>query len=291
VAVAAQTEKWPGLIWSANPQMLCLVLGLIMGLNGKCRAGIGRPLMNYVKPAKNSWRWLPFTGFAAIFVFGGAVTAPAPQAATAPVPASSAPAEAAAQNPFPVTIQVDAAKTVGAWKPVWRFFGADEPNYAYLKDGQKLLGELGGLDAGQVYFRTHNLLTTGDGTPAFKWGSTNAYREDAKGNPIYDWTILDRIFDTYRDNHVRPYVEIGFMPEAMSTNPEPYQHQWKIGRNNGNLFTGWIYPPKDYDKWEELVYQWTKHCVERYGKDEVEKWYWEVWNEPNIGYWGGTPEE
>ena len=55
------------------------------------------------------------------------------------------------------------------------------------------------------------------------------------------------------------------------------------------IYTGWAYPPKDYAKWAELVYQWAKHCVERYGQAEVETWYWEVWNEPNIGYWQGTP--
>jgi xylan 1,4-beta-xylosidase len=75
--------------------------------------------------------------------------------------------------------------------PIWRFFGADEPNYATMKDGRKLLLELGDLKKGEVYFRAHNLLSSGDGTAAFKWGSTNAYREDASGKPVYDWTIVD----------------------------------------------------------------------------------------------------
>src|SRR5689334_4256193 len=117
---------------------------------------------------------------------------------------------------FPVTIRVDAAKPRGDLKPIWRFFGADEPNYAYMKDGSKLLGELGDLRRGEVFFRTHNLLTSGDGTPALKWGSTNAYREDEQGRPIYDWTIVDRIFDAYLKRGVRPYVQIGFMPKALS---------------------------------------------------------------------------
>src|SRR5262245_52910391 len=73
---------------------------------------------------------------------------------------------------FPVTIRVDAAKTRGELKPLWRFFGADEPNYAYMKHGRTLLAELGELHPKQVYFRAHNLLTSGDGTPALKWGST-----------------------------------------------------------------------------------------------------------------------
>lgn len=209
-----------------------------------------------------------------------------------PVLAETTPAVA----PFPVTITVDAAKPTGPLRPIWRFFGADEPNYATMKDGRKLLTQLGQLSpagAGkpQVYFRAHNLLSSGDGTPALKWGSTNVYTEDAAGKPVYNWTIVDRIFDTYLARGIKPYAQIGFMPEALSTKPQPYQHEWRPGIRYGDLFTGWAYPPKDYAKWEELAYQWVKHCVERYGRAEVESWYWEVWNEPNIGYWQGTPEE
>ncbi|MBK8186237.1 MAG: beta-xylosidase [Cellvibrio sp.] len=192
---------------------------------------------------------------------------------------------------FPVTINVDAKKTLGEVDPVWRFFGADEPNYATMKDGRTTLATLGSLAPDKVYFRAHNLLTTGDGTPALKWGSTNAYTEDANGNPVYDWTIVDRIFDTYRERGVKPYVEIGFMPEALSVKPQPYQHDFRPG--SGNIRTGWAYPPKDYARWEELVYQWVRHCVDRYGREEVANWYWQTWNEPNLPqyYWGGTQEE
>ena len=192
---------------------------------------------------------------------------------------------------FPVAMRVDAGAAAGPLEPVWRFFGADEPNYAYMKDGRKLIGELGRLAPGRVFFRTHNLLTTGDGTPALKWGSTNAYREDAQGRPIYDWTIVDRIFDTYLKRGVKPYVQIGFMPKALSIAPDPYQHSWTPTAKYDDIYTGWAYPPKDYKKWGDLAYAWTRHAVERYGRAEVEQWYWEVWNEPNIGYWRGTPEE
>jgi xylan 1,4-beta-xylosidase len=160
-----------------------------------------------------------------------------------------------------------------------------------MKDGRKLIAELGALRPGDVYFRTHNLLNTGDGTPAFKWGSTNAYTEDARGKPVYDWRILDRIFDTYRERGLKPYAQIGFMPQALSVKPEPYQHEWRPGLPYNKVYTGWAHPPKDYRKWAELVFQWVKHSVERYGRAEVERWYWEVWNEPNIAYWQGTPEE
>src|SRR6185369_11373481 len=136
-----------------------------------------------------------------------------------------------------------------------------------MKDGKKLLSELAALSPVPVFVRTHNLLTSGDGTPALKWGSTNAYTEDARGGAVYDWTILDRIFDTYRERGLRPYAQIGFMPQALSVKPEAY------------------------GKWAELVYRWVEHSVARYGSSEVERWYWEVWNEPNIAYWQGTPEE
>ncbi len=200
----------------------------------------------------------------------------------------STPAEPAA---FPVTIQVDASQSQGELRPIWRFFGADEPNYATMKDGRKLLTELGALRPQQVYFRAHNMLCSGDGTPALKWGSTNVYTEDAQGRPIYNWTIIDRIFDTYLARGIRPLAQLGFMPEALSSHPEPYQHEWRPGLPYQEIITGWAYPPKDYDKWRELAYQWVKHSVERYGRAEVEQWYWEVWNEPNGHYWKGTSEE
>ena len=192
---------------------------------------------------------------------------------------------------FGVNITIDASRQRGMLPEIWRFFGADEPNYATMKNGRKLLGSLGKLRPKQVYFRTHNLLTSGDGTPALKWGSTNAYTEDANGSPVYNWKILDQIFDSYLQNGVRPYVQIGFMPEALSVHPEPYRHHWTPAAKYNEIYTGWAYPPKNYDKWSELVYQWAKHCVDRYGIKEVETWFWETWNEPNIGYWQGTQDE
>ena len=194
----------------------------------------------------------------------------------------------------PVSVTVDASRPIAKLAPVWRFFGADEPNYATMKDGRKLLSSLGQLRHDDVYFRAHNLLCTGDGTPSFKWGSTNAYTESRDGAPIYDWTIVDHIIDTYRARGVRPYLQIGFMPEALSTAPAgmAYQHPWRPGFDYRLIATGWSYPPASYEKWGELVYQWTKHNVERYGRAEVEKWYFEVWNEANLPvYWQGSPED
>lgn len=191
----------------------------------------------------------------------------------------------------PVNITVNLAKQKDAMTPVWAWFGYDEPNYTYMKDGKKLLTEIAALSPVPVYVRAHNLLTSGNGIAALKWGSTNAYTEDEHGNPIYNWSLTDSIFDTYIKRGMKPLAQFSFMPEALSSKPTPYRHYWKPGAPYSDIYTGWAYPPNDYAKWAELVYQWVKHCTERYGKAEVESWYWELWNEPNIAYWRGTPEE
>lgn len=191
----------------------------------------------------------------------------------------------------PANVTVDLGKTLGPLKPVWAWFGYDEPNYTYMKDGRKLLSEIAALSPVPVYVRTHSLLVTGDGEAALKWGSTNAYTEDAQGRPVYNWRIVDSIFDTYVKRGMKPLAQIGFMPQALSTHPEPYRHHWKPGDPYNDIITGWAYPPKDYRKWAELVYQWVTHSVQRYGKAEVESWWWEVWNEPNGAYWKGTMDE
>jgi xylan 1,4-beta-xylosidase len=165
--------------------------------------------------------------------------------------------------------------------PIWAWFGYDEPNYTTAPNGKKLLSEIAALSPVPVHVRTHNLMTSGDGSYALKWGSTNMYTEDKDGRPVYDWTIVDRIFDTYIERGMKPLAQIRFMPEALSQRPQPYRHHWKPGTPYQDIMTGWATPPKDYGKWSELIYQWVKHSVARYGQKEVESWYWEVWNEPD----------
>lgn len=186
-----------------------------------------------------------------------------------------------------VAIKVDVSKPLGRFEPVWAWVGHDEPNYTYSEEGRNLLNKLAQLSSSPVHDRTHNLLTSGDGTPALKWGSTNVFTRDASGKPIYSWAILDQVFDTYKALGITPFVEIGFMPEALSPHPDPYQHHWP----HGPLATGWTYPPKDYDEWSDLIYHWVRHMVDRYGASEVARWEWEVWNEPDIFYWHGTVDD
>lgn len=191
-----------------------------------------------------------------------------------------------------ITLKVDLDQSVGEMYPMWAYWGYDEPNYTYMADGRKLIKEIDQLSPGPAYYRAHSMLNTDDGPrAALKWGSTNAYTEDEQGNPVYDWSIVDKIVDTYIENGGKPMMEVGFMPKALSSNPEPYRHYWSPGDSYGDIFTGWAYPPEDYEKWEELIYQWVRHSVERYGEEEVASWWWDVWNEPDIPYWQGTREE
>lgn len=199
----------------------------------------------------------------------------------------------AQQNPQAATMQIDLTKkTNEPLKPIWAWFGYDEPNYTYMKDGKKLLTEISQLSPVPVFVRAHNLLTTGDGTAMLKFGSTNAYTEDANGNAIYSWKIVDSIFDTYIQRGMKPFAQIGFMPEALSINPQSDSTYTDPTRVKQKHYTGWSFPPKSHEKFAELVYQWVKHSVDRYGKKEVESWYWELWNEPDLSfYWKGTTED
>jgi xylan 1,4-beta-xylosidase len=198
---------------------------------------------------------------------------------TAQVPAST-----------PVSIQVDLAQPQGPYTPVYSWFGYDESNYTTMKYGKQLLRELHDLSPVPVYIRAHHLLTSGNGVAELKWSSSNVYTLDANGRPVYDFTITDQTFDEYMRAGVRPMVELGFMPRDLAaTVPgvDVYQVHYPA-----NVVTGASNnPPKDYAAWGELIRRYTEHLVERYGKEQVGTWYFEVWNEPDIDYWHGTPAE
>jgi xylan 1,4-beta-xylosidase len=192
----------------------------------------------------------------------------------------------------PVEIKVDLAKKVGRYEPIYRWFGYDEANYTTAPNGRKLLRELHDMSPVPVYIRVHHLLTSGDGTPELKWSSTGVYSEDEQGRPVYNWHILDGIFDAYKTAGVRPMVELGFMPKDLAAKLPNKPDQLYQMHFPGDVLGGASNnPPKDYAKWQGLVQAVVAHLVERYGKDEVLTWYFEVWNEPDIAYWHGTPEE
>jgi xylan 1,4-beta-xylosidase len=200
-------------------------------------------------------------------------------------------ASMAGSDPRAVTIDVDLNQAQKPFTPIYNWFGYDEANYTTAPHGRELLGELHDLSPVPVYIRVHHLLTSGDGRPELKFSSTNIYSEDAQGHPVYDFTLLDGIFDAFKSSGVRPMVELGFMPKDLAADlpdrHEPYQVHFPQSTVSGKSNN----PPRDYDKWRELVRVLTAHLVDRYGKDEVLSWYFEVWNEPDIDYWHASTEE
>lgn len=194
-------------------------------------------------------------------------------------------------TPSAVSIAVKANQPTGPFKPIWNWFGYDEPNYTNTEHGEKLLRELAAISETPVYIRTHNLLTSGNGVASLKWGSTNAYTQDSAGNPVYDWTIMDGIFDAYIKAGTIPFVQIGFTPEALSDDDGPYQHSWDPESKFSKITTGWTSPPNDLEKWGNLISAWAQHMADRYGHETVSSWPWEVWNEPDGLYWTGSIRE
>ncbi len=121
------------------------------------------------------------------------------------------------------------------------------------------------------YVRFHAILDDENGV----------YSRDAQGNPVYNWTYVDHIYDGLLANGVRPYVEISFMPKLLASRLD-YQAFW---------YRPIVSPPADYGEWDALITVFARHLVDRYGIDEVAKWYFEVWNEPNIDFWSGRPAQ
>jgi xylan 1,4-beta-xylosidase len=199
---------------------------------------------------------------------------------------TSAPIARPSEPPAQVAIQVDLTHSLGPYKPIGAWFGYDESNFTTMKYGRQLLAELHDLSPVPVTIRAHHLFTSGDGTAKLKWSSTNVFSLDAGGKPVYDFTILDQIFDEYKAAGVRPMVELGFMPKDLASATGPYELPYP------NTIKGSVQsPPRDYALWGELCRRVTEHFVQRYGKAEVATWYFEVWNEPDISYWQGTPAD
>lgn len=107
------------------------------------------------------------------------------------------------------------------------------------------------------------------------------YDETPDGKPIYNFSYVDQIYDGLLRQKVRPFIELSFMPNKLASR-ELFHSFWY--KQN-------VAPPKDMKKWQELISAFANHLVERYGISEVSNWYFEVWNEPNIDFWGGEPKE
>jgi xylan 1,4-beta-xylosidase len=181
-----------------------------------------------------------------------------------------------------IEVSVDATSSGTPLEQVWPFYGYDELNYTTTPEGKALLSTLATMHSAPVHVRSHFLFNSGDGTSALKWGSTNVYSEDESGQPIYSWALTDQILDSLTGSGAVPFVELGFMPQALSTHPNPYRNVTTTALNSGCF-----YPPEDHSKWAELVRNWALHASQRY-PNVAASWLWELWNEPDSAYWHGS---
>lgn len=173
------------------------------------------------------------------------------------------------QAPGLRSIDVDAKVATGRLDDSFRrCVGAGRANEGLRADWQRQLRQAKEA-CGFEYIRMHGLLTDDMGV----------YREE-RGQPVYNWQYIDELYDFLVDLKVRPFVELGFMPSPLAS-----------GNKTIFWWRGNVTPPKDYGKWGDLVGALTRHWIERYGLEEVKKWYFEVWNEPNLdGFWAGDQQ-
>jgi xylan 1,4-beta-xylosidase len=168
-------------------------------------------------------------------------------------------------------LTVDAHAAATPFPHVWeQMFGSGRANLAlrsHYADDIHLVKKA----ADFRYVRFHGIFDDDNGV----------YDEDAQGNPIYNWSYVDQIYDGLLAQGVRPFVELGFMPKKLASSQ--------------TLHAFWYHPnpspPKDYAKWDALITAFTKHLIDRYGIGEVSQWYFEVWNEPNLDFWTGKPTQ
>ncbi len=104
---------------------------------------------------------------------------------------------------------------------------------------------------------------------------------NAQGRPVYNWTNVDQIYDGLLRHGIRPYVELSFMPREMAATP----------LRQGFFYHPYVAPPKHWALWAGLIRHFARHLIARYGLAEVSRWYFEVWNEPNLGFWKGVPKQ
>lgn len=189
-----------------------------------------------------------------------------------------------------VTVCADAAARRGELKHNWNYIGYDECNYTHSPGGIELIKKFGRLEK-PYYIRAHHMLCTGICHGFYKWGSTNAYIEDEDGGAIYNFDVIDKMCDIWLSNNCKPFFEVGFMPLDLADPRWAADQESKRYEIKEYQRIGWNTPPKDYDKWYALIENLISHLARRYGEAEVESWYFEMWNEPDIFYWAGTFEE
>ena len=178
---------------------------------------------------------------------------------------------AAAQNSAPTVIIVDTKAAAHPFPHFWEeMFGSGRAILALRDSYRRDLREVKQITDFK-YVRFHAIFHD----------EVGLYDEDAQGQPVYNFSYVDQIYDGLLADGVRPFVELSFMPKKLAA--KEMLHPFWYKQN--------ISPPKSYEKWDGMITAFTRHLVDRYGIDEVAKWYFEVWNEPNLDFWGGDPRQ
>ncbi|MGW7685591.1 GH39 family glycosyl hydrolase [Kribbella sp. NPDC054772] len=190
-------------------------------------------------------------------------------------------------------VTVNAAHDLGVLHRLWASLGYDEINWTYTAQGRRTLEAIGAFAETPYHVRPHNIFTSGTGLGLPHWGSGNVYHEHADGTPYYDFTIADLTYDAIVNAGHHPLVELGFTPLALVPDHAKTDFPYEGSPSLYSEYEAgwWSYPPKDFRKFAGLVTSLAEHALERYGEDEVQHWLWELWNEPDITYWRGTPEQ
>src|ERR1700719_3899087 len=173
---------------------------------------------------------------------------------------------------IPVTVEIDAAAPSHPFPHFWeQMFGSGRAILSLRESYRHDLREVKRI-TDLEFIRFHAIFHD----------EVGLYDEDKDGKPVYNFSYVDQIYDGLLENKVRPFIELSFMPQKLAADPNA-KHAFWYKQN--------VAPPKDWEKWEQLVETFTRHLVERYGEEEVAQWYFEVWNEPNLDFWVGNPKD
>jgi len=183
------------------------------------------------------------------------------------------PLTAIAQTPKPArVVTIDVKAPPHPFPHYWeQMFGSGRATLSLRESYRDDLRAVKGI-TGFRYIRFHDILDD----------SAGLYSEDKSGNPVYNFSYVDQIYDGLLANGVRPFVELSFMPSQLAAPPIVHQAFW---------YHPIVSPPKSWSRWDDLIQHFVQHLVNRYGIDEVSQWYFEVWNEPNIDFWAGNPKQ
>jgi xylan 1,4-beta-xylosidase len=185
------------------------------------------------------------------------------------IPALLAPTPAEAQSSD--VIQIDASAPAHPFPHFWeKMFGSGRAILTLRESYRQDLRDVKQI-TGFEYVRFHAIFHD----------EVGIYDADDQGHALYNFSYADQIYDGLLANGVRPFVELSFMPKKLAAKEALHAFWYKQN----------VSPPKDWNKWDDLITQFTRHLVDRYGIDEVAQWYFEVWNEPNLDFWTGEPKQ